>query len=419
MKGRCTMLGIFAAVASAMLTLAGTSWAAVILNSSPISIPDSGQATPYPATINVSGLSGTITDVDVTLGGVSHTWPDDVSALLVGPGGQNVMLMSDVGGGADLNGVELTFDDEAPGTLPDGAQITAGTYKPTQVSAEDDHPSPASLPSPAPAGPYGASLSALDGAAPNGTYSLYVYDDATGDAGQLASGFSLDIKTTADPPTDVLPDLRMARLQNLQIQSTSDGRKLLRFDSIIVNVGAGRFEAGGSRSSTSAPMTVTQRIFNGQGGYRDLPTTAQMYFAGDGHTHWHLRDLERYELIRLDNGKKVGTGAKHGFCFYENYRFGSTRAAYYKGCGNNPDALEVRTGLSRGWGDIYQSSLPDQYIDITGLTSGRYRLQATADADNWFLEHDDSNNFTWVNIQISGDTVSVKRYGPSARPISG
>ena len=419
MKGRCTMLAIFAAVASAMLALAGTSWAAVIWNTSPISIPDSGEATPYPATINVSGLSGTTTDVDVTLGGVSHTWPDDVSALLVGPGGQNVMLMSDVGGGAALNGVELTFDDEAPGTLPDGARITAGTYKPTRVSGEDDHPSPANLPSPAPAGPYGTSLSALDGGDPNGTYSLYVYDDATGDAGQLAGGFGLDIKTTADPPTDVRPDLRMARLQDLQIQSTSDGRKLLRFDSMIVNVGAGRFEAGGSRSSTSTPMTVTQRIFNGQGGYRDLPTTARMYFAGDGHTHWHLRDLERYELIRLDNGKNVGTGEKHGFCFFDNYPFGSTRAAYYKGCGNNPDALQVRMGLSRGWGDIYQSSIVDQYIDITGLTSGNYKLRATADADNWFSEANNTNNFTWVNIQISGDSVRVKRYGPSAQPISG
>jgi len=34
-----------------------------------------------------------------------------------------------------------------------------------------------------------------------------------------------------------------------------------------------------------------------------------MYFAGDGHTHWHVRDLETYELIRSDNGSKVGTGA--------------------------------------------------------------------------------------------------------------
>jgi hypothetical protein len=45
------------------------------------------------------------------------------------------MLLSDVGGGADLNGVNLTFDDEAVGGLPDGQQITAGTYKPTEAMA--------------------------------------------------------------------------------------------------------------------------------------------------------------------------------------------------------------------------------------------------------------------------------------------
>src|SRR5215210_8129650 len=38
--------------------------------------------------------------------------------------------------------------------------------------------------------------------------------------------------------TDSLPDLGMAHPTGLQIQNTS-GRKLLRFDSIVVNVGAG------------------------------------------------------------------------------------------------------------------------------------------------------------------------------------
>jgi len=56
----------------------------------------------------------------------------------------------------------------------------------------------------------------------------------------------------------------------------------------------------------------------------------------------------------------------------------------YTGCGKNPNTLRVRMGLSRGWGDLYRSSLPDQYIDITGLVSGSYRLTATADAANWF-----------------------------------
>jgi hypothetical protein len=208
----------------------------------------------------------------------------------------------------------------------------------------------------------------------------------------------------------------MAKLQNLKIENTSDGHKRLRFDSIIVNVGDGKFEVHGSRPDTNtAEMTVAQRIFDDAGGYRDVATPAKMYYAGDGHNHWHVRDLEQYTLIRLDNGAKVGTGAKHGFCFFDNYRFGSTQDPFYKGCANNqPDALRVTMGLSTGWGDKYGSGLPDQYIDITDLTSGRYKLRATADADNWFSETNNTNNFTWVNIKISGSSVSVIKYGPSA-----
>jgi Lysyl oxidase len=236
----------------------------------------------------------------------------------------------------------------------------------------------------------------------------------------LACGVALAVLATASKPagaaTDLLPDLRMARLQNLGIQSASS-RKLLRFDSIIVNVGAGPFEARGSRPDKTSSMTVSQRIYDKAGGYRDRATTATMYFAGDGHTHWHVRDLQTYELIRLDNGKKVGTGAKHGFCFFDNYPFGSDKDKYYLSCGNNPDALQVRMGLSRGWGDRYGAGIVDQYIDITGLTSGKYKLQATADAANWFSESNNTNNFTWVDIQISGNSVRVIKYGPAAQPI--
>jgi hypothetical protein len=134
----------------------------------------------------------------------------------------------------------------------------------------------------------------------------------------------------AHAASDLLSDLGMAHPQNLRIKNctvtdfrdcTYVGQKQLRFDTLIVNVGAGRFEARGKHSTSSDPMTVTQRIYNDAGGYRDLPTTAQMYFAGDGHNHWHLRDLESYELIRLDNGSKVGAGAKEGICFFDNFLF--------------------------------------------------------------------------------------------------
>ncbi|MFM6604805.1 MAG: Calx-beta domain-containing protein, partial [Dolichospermum sp.] len=68
-------------------------------NSAPISIDDqlSGGTTPYPSTISVSGLSGNINNLKVTLNNVSHTWIGDVDLLLVGPTGAKSILMSDIG----------------------------------------------------------------------------------------------------------------------------------------------------------------------------------------------------------------------------------------------------------------------------------------------------------------------------------
>jgi hypothetical protein len=218
--------------------------------------------------------------------------------------------------------------------------------------------------------------------------------------------------------TDSLPDLGMAHPKDLKIEKTSTGRKLLRFSSIIVNVGSGPFEVHGERAAGASTMTTQQRIFDDAGGYREVPTAAIMYFGGDGHNHWHVRDLEDFELVRLDNGRLVGTGAKHGFCFYDNYRYGSSKPTYYTAsggaCGGGSSATRTIMGLSVGWGDIYNWNLPDQYIDITGLTSGRYRLIATADASDWFLESDDSNNFSSIDIRLRANNVRIVAYGPSA-----
>jgi Lysyl oxidase len=165
-------------------------------------------------------------------------------------------------------------------------------------------------------------------------------------------------------------------------------------------------------------MTVRQRIYDDAGGARDVPTPTAMFFAGDGHDHWHVRDAEGYELRRLDNGRRVGTGAKHGFCYYDNtpYRLalpGAPLWSIYGHCGAAAD-LTITTGLSVGWGDTYPASIALQWIDITGLKSGRYRLTATADPAGWFLETSETNNATWLDLKLTGAGVSALAQGPAA-----
>ena len=49
-------------------------------------------------------------------------------------------------------------------------------------------------------------------------------------------------------------------------------------------------------------MSTTQRIFDDAGGYRDGPTSASMYFGGDGHNHWHVQDLEDFIFRTVEIG---------------------------------------------------------------------------------------------------------------------
>jgi hypothetical protein len=235
----------------------------------------------------------------------------------------------------------------------------------------------------------------------------------------VAAVLTLSRPPAAAAAADRLPDLGMAQLSDFSIDTTTiPGHRLLRFTTVIVNIGVGPFETIGSRSDTSIPqMTVTQRIFNDSGSY-EVTTPAVMFWAGDGHDHWHVRDAEAYELTRLDNGRKVGTGAKQGFCYFDNTHYrpslaGSPDLPAYTGCGTAAD-LTVTTGLSVGWGDTYPAWRTLQWIDITGLNSGRYRLHAAADPENWFAETDDANNSTWVDLKLTGSGVRVEVYGPAA-----
>lgn len=119
----------------------------------------------------------------------SHTWPDDIDILLVGPGGESLVLWSDVGGSTDLVGVNVVLDDAAATLLPDNGPILTGSYRPSNVGLSNTE-----FPAPAPPAPWGQPAPAgadtltsiFGGGNPNGTWGLYVRDDTGGDSGTIA-----------------------------------------------------------------------------------------------------------------------------------------------------------------------------------------------------------------------------------------
>ena len=164
-------------------------------NATPITIPGSGAAAPYPSNIPVAGLSAPIARVAVTLHEFSHTFPDDVDILLVAPDGGKLVLFSDAGGSNVLSGATITLSDDASTQPADAGIVPTGAYRPANFGTVIDP-----LPAPAPAfavadspAPGGAATfaSQFGGHSGNGTWSLYVVDDAAGDVGSIAGGWSI------------------------------------------------------------------------------------------------------------------------------------------------------------------------------------------------------------------------------------
>ena len=149
-------------------------------------IPDNN-TTGVNVTLNVSGFTGNISDLNFMFGGSScsttpgsttvgldHTWVGDLVVTLKSPQGTVVTLTSRPGG-PNNNGVNFcntTLDDESAGasiqTITPATAPYTGSFKPIDA------------------------LSAFDGQNPNGTWTLNVKDVAEGDVGHVRN-FSLII----------------------------------------------------------------------------------------------------------------------------------------------------------------------------------------------------------------------------------
>lgn len=170
------------------------------------------------STIQVSGFSAPVVDVEVTLLGITFgpASSQDMDILLIGPEGKTSLLLSDVGGNTATNNVTLLLDDQSDTQLPDNTALRNGIFQPTNFGSGDTIQFVGSTITP----PTGAALGVFNGINPNGAWSLSVFDDnSNGNVGAI-SGWRLRIKTANGVPTAGADSFQAKAGQPLTVPAT-------------------------------------------------------------------------------------------------------------------------------------------------------------------------------------------------------
>ncbi|MFM7161956.1 MAG: beta strand repeat-containing protein, partial [Planctomycetaceae bacterium] len=169
-----------------------------------LAIPDNN-LTGVNSTLSVAGVSGPLTDLDVTMT-LSHLNVGDLIITLTSPTGTTLTLFNRRGSTGD-NLTNTTFDDSAIVAISGGLAPFTGRYRPESP------------------------LSGFNGGSPNGTWTLNVSDRATGTSGTLVR-WSMRVRTG-------------------ELAQTTDSAGLARFDNVI---------AGSYTVAQAIPAGVRQTV---------------------------------------------------------------------------------------------------------------------------------------------------------------
>jgi len=226
---------------------------------------------------------------------------------------------------------------------------------------------------------------------------------------------------SAGTGTELPPDLVVRRASDLDVRITSSGRRRLRFTTTTANIGAGVVELEPVKDDCDEDgdfendRIAVQHIYldeDGNGIYdpsvddASEAATVGCFVFHAIHDHWHFEDFARYRLVDPRTDLVVARQAKVGFCVVDNYRWradlpGSPTNASYRSC--RPDAVQ---GLSVGWADVYPAFLAAQWLDVSGLSPGRYCLVQRIDPGRKIAEADEGNNVNRTPIRLRNTSVA-------------
>jgi hypothetical protein len=241
--------------------------------------------------------------------------------------------------------------------------------------------------------------------------------------------------TGAGTGNELLPDLQADSVGEADSTATyTDGggsHLLLRFSSYIRNVGPGPLEVTGvnpvNRSISGDGIRQVVTHDDATKVEEPMPGAQLKYEETDGHNHWHFQNAARYSLWNNAKTEEVGFSSKVGFCFLDighgdpNYNpaldspnhflYSGTVAPYPTPFGSStnnclaydpdfpdptdtvvPPRSKIDMGISTGWRDVYEKTLPFQYVDVSDVAPGYYWIRSQVDPLNLIRESNESND---------------------------
>jgi glucose/arabinose dehydrogenase len=220
---------------------------------------------------------------------------------------------------------------------------------------------------------------------------------------------------------EVAPDLAPFAAKDLQLVN-QEGRMKLVFTTELWNRGRGPFELFGASQPKAIDVYETaQRIVLPDGSVRSKIVGNLFWHAA--HKHFHYDDFASYvlemvppqELVQTPGTPILGESTvapeirnKSTFCLYETEPIplpaegAKSPNKTYTTCGR------FRQGISVGWADKYDYTLPDQNFDVTDLPPGTYRLVFELDPLQHFMEGSRTNNSSVALIDLNAAAGTMR-----------
>jgi hypothetical protein len=217
-------------------------------------------------------------------------------------------------------------------------------------------------------------------------------------APSFSTALSKSMPLSDNPENPVLPTRRTFRatdyFDNLEVADGCAGgfgqRYLIRFSGAAMNLGSENLAIGN-------PLDTIPDLPGGQCS-NNHPYCGLFFVFGAHLDHLHS-DMYDYRLIDANTNQVVIT-KKIGIGTVDTSPLGQDSpppnfAGY---------PTENGDGISSGWADDYPWNLPCQYVDVTDIPPGNYRLELTIDQGNKIAECDESNNVISVDVQVLPQT---------------